>query len=189
MTSLSDEERRERERTRKREWKRLDYEKHPEKYRAASTRFYWKNRDAILGTRVTYLREYYETNKVRIATKQREYSATHSAEAVERVRQWKLANPGRARINAEHGTRRRRARLHLVISETYTSEDVIALWGTLCHICLTEIDMEAPRSTKAMGWEVGLHIDHVIPISKNGPDTLANVRPSHGLCNLKKQAN
>jgi len=33
----------------------------------------------------------------------------------------------------------------------------------------------------------GLQIDHVIPIVKGGPDTLNNVRPAHGLCNIKKK--
>jgi len=36
---------------------------------------------------------------------------------------------------------------------------------------------------------MGLHIDHVMPLSKGGPDTLENVRPAHGSCNVKKQAN
>jgi 5-methylcytosine-specific restriction endonuclease McrA len=33
-----------------------------------------------------------------------------------------------------------------------------------------------------------LHIDHVYPLSKGGLDTLENVRPSHGKCNIVKWA-
>jgi len=29
-------------------------------------------------------------------------------------------------------------------------------------------------------------VDHIVPISKGGNDTIENVRPSHGLCNLRK---
>ena len=49
--------------------------------------------------------------------------------------------------------------------------------------------MNAPRQTGLDGWENGLQIDHLIPISKGGPDTLINVRPTHGLCNLRKLNN
>ncbi len=46
--------------------------------------------------------------------------------------------------------------------------------------------MNAPRKPGIPGWEFGLHIEHVVPISKNGADALYNVRPSHGICNLQK---
>jgi len=34
-----------------------------------------------------------------------------------------------------------------------------------------------------------LHIDHLVPLAKGGSDTLENVRPAHGICNLRKWAN
>jgi len=33
-----------------------------------------------------------------------------------------------------------------------------------------------------------LHFDHVVPLSKGGPHTTENIRPSHSTCNLKKGA-
>jgi len=73
--------------------------------------------------------------------------------------------------------------------ENYSEIEVLNLYGTDCHICSTEIDLLAPRKCGEPGWEIGLHIDHLIPISKGGPDTLSNVRPAHGSCNLSKWAN
>lgn len=70
----------------------------------------------------------------------------------------------------------------------YSEKDVIETYGTLCHICNEEIDMDAPRQCGKPGWERALHIDHVYPLSKGGTDTLDNVRPSHGECNIKKWA-
>lgn len=70
--------------------------------------------------------------------------------------------------------------------EPYTLKQVINIYGTNCHICLDLIDMDAPRRVGWGGWEKGLHIDHVIPLSKGGDDTLENVRPSHGQCNIMK---
>lgn len=72
--------------------------------------------------------------------------------------------------------------------EPYTEKQVIEKYGTVCHLCNVEIDFSAPRYTGKPGWQNGLHIDHVIPISRGGPDILENVRPSHGLCNLSKNA-
>jgi 5-methylcytosine-specific restriction endonuclease McrA len=55
-------------------------------------------------------------------------------------------------------------------------------------LCNTAVDLNAPRKSGIPGWEKGLHIDHFIPVSKGGPDTLNNVRPTHGLCNIRKHA-
>ena len=70
----------------------------------------------------------------------------------------------------------------------YTETEVLERYGTVCHICNTEIDMNSPRGTGKPGWEKGLQIDHVIPLSKGGDHTIENVRPSHGHCNLTKSA-
>lgn len=86
----------------------------------------------------------------------------------------------RARERAKN--RRRRASQ----SVPYNELQVIATYGIDCNICGLEIDFMAPRKAGIPGWERGLHIDHLLPISKGGPDTLENVRPTHGLCNLQK---
>ena len=70
----------------------------------------------------------------------------------------------------------------------YSDADVLSKYGLDCHICQTPIDLNAPRRVGRDGWEKGLHIDHVYPLSKGGLDTLENVRPSHGQCNVIKWA-
>ena len=92
---------------------------------------------------------------------------------------------GRDRIRrASHA---RRAREAGVDSESFTDETLLEVYGTDCYICLEPIDLNAPRHvSQGAGWERGLHREHVIPISKGGPNTLVNCRPSHALCNLKK---
>ncbi len=70
----------------------------------------------------------------------------------------------------------------------YSDLQVLELYGTKCHICGEEIDLQAERQCGRPGWEKGLHIDHVIPLSKGGDDTIENVRPSHGQCNIIKWA-
>ena len=71
--------------------------------------------------------------------------------------------------------------------EFYSDTDVINIYGTNCHLCEQPIDMNASRrSGIGENWEFGLHIDHIVPISSGGPDTLENVRPAHGICNIRK---
>jgi 5-methylcytosine-specific restriction endonuclease McrA len=51
---------------------------------------------------------------------------------------------------------------------------------------ILEIDLENSRKIGSLGWKTSLQVDHVIPISKGGSDTLENVRPSHAICNMQK---
>lgn len=80
----------------------------------------------------------------------------------------------------------RRARVAGLNYEVFTDIEMLALYGTDCHICLEPIDLDAPRRVGVPGWELGLHREHVVPITKGGGTTLENCRPSHGLCNLMK---
>jgi hypothetical protein len=68
----------------------------------------------------------------------------------------------------------------------FSANMVIETYGTDCHLCGGAIDLSAPRTAGKPGWEKSLHIDHVIPLSRGGDDTLENVRPSHGKCNIRK---
>ena len=70
--------------------------------------------------------------------------------------------------------------------EPYKRMQVIEEYGPICHLCLEFIDIEISRRIGQDGWEKSLHIDHVIPLSKCGDDTLDNVRPSHAICNMRK---
>lgn len=81
---------------------------------------------------------------------------------------------------------RRRARKLNNGTEFYTRKDVLDKYGNICLICNIPIDLSISGKPGSPGWENGLHIDHIIPISKGGPDTLKNVRPTHGRCNLTR---
>jgi 5-methylcytosine-specific restriction endonuclease McrA len=85
-------------------------------------------------------------------------------------------------------SRRTRARKLNVGFGYYRDEDVINTYGTDCHICNEPIDFSAPRQAGKEGWEKGFQVDHVYPLSRGGEDTLENVRPAHGYCNIVKWA-
>lgn len=66
--------------------------------------------------------------------------------------------------------------------------EILERWGTDCYICNEPIDMEAPRHTRGtVGWDKGLNIDHVVPISKGGEATIDNLKPAHVRCNIQKR--
>ena len=60
-------------------------------------------------------------------------------------------------------------------------EQVVREYGTDCHICNEPIDLTLPRTSK-----LGLTVDHLIPLSRGGTDTLDNLRPAHWTCNRRK---
>jgi hypothetical protein len=103
-----------------------------------------------------------------------------------RKKAWRSNNKDASRkINRKHSNKRRALKLDNGYEE-YTEEQVLELYGINCNICSLPIDLNAQRQVGKPGWENGLHIDHVVPISKGGPDMLSNVRPTHGLCNIIK---
>ena len=77
--------------------------------------------------------------------------------------------------------RRRKANLKNVISEPYTDQQILDKYGHNCYLCQEPIDFTVPRTEPK-----GFQVEHVIAISKGGPDTLENVRPSHAYCNWSK---
>jgi len=96
---------------------------------------------------------------------------------------WNKENP--ERMNA--AARKRRAVKLQNGWEPYTEAQVLDLYGADCYLCHNLINLQAPRRIgKENGWELGLHIDHVVPIIAGGADTLENVRPTHAICNMKK---
>ena len=142
---------------------REQFAKNREESNARRKANYWANQDRERATRKSYYERTIET--------QRQSS-----------REWRKDNPEKVR---EQG-RKIRAQRAAVPTERYSTQDVLDKWGTNCHLCGKPIDLKAPRATHTAGWENGLQLDHVIPISSGGPDILDNVKPSHGKCNIGK---
>lgn len=112
------------------------------------------------------------------------YQKNHGERLTEYVRGYMKDNPDWTIRSME----RRKLRLQFVKSEKYTTQDVLDAWGTICHICKEEIDISIRRNytDRSPGWEMSLTLDHVIPVSYGGSDTLENVKPAHSICNTKK---
>jgi len=112
-------------------------------------------------------------------------------------KKWKESNPERYRElqqkyyknNPEKSAMRSRKRRALKINalhKSYTKQEILDKYGSLCHICNLGIDLKAPRKIGVLGWEFGLHLEHVVDLALGGIDSIENVKPAHGICNLKK---
>jgi 5-methylcytosine-specific restriction endonuclease McrA len=146
---------------------KLSRDKNPEKYRQTNLAYYYKNKDA--------LNEYRRAKWPELYKSKIEYHK-------QKGKRYRTENPDKIAGIA----RRKRAKKKANGWEKYSEAQVLAIHGAVCHICTKPIDLSLPRKIGVEGWEMGLHIDHVIPISKGGPDKLSNVRPSHGRCNIAK---
>lgn len=151
--------------------------------------------------RYEYEKRYWEKNPEKLKEKRarngKVWRKRHPDKARLKEKKWRLANPEKRReierrFRESHPNKsrddaiRRRALELGVESVRYTEDDIFAKWGSDCHICGETVDLKAPRQVGVSGWEKGLHLDHVLAISKGGPDTPDNVKPSHGICNLRK---
>ena len=168
--------------------------RNPERTRLQNKKWKKSNSDQVKSSAV----EYYRVNQERI----KQMSATWRSQNSERVKahgkEWREANRERkkttnkkwrqANPEKELATRRRRrARKLNRPSEHYTVHEILNIYGSDCHICGNTIDLNAPRgSGRKIGWELGLHLDHVIPLAVGGTDLKSNVRPAHAVCNIKK---
>jgi 5-methylcytosine-specific restriction endonuclease McrA len=117
----------------------------------------------------------------------RNYYKNNPGKVYEINRRWAAKNPEKVKEYSRRIFAKRKAQKLLSKTEKYTEAQVLELYGSKCHICQEEIDLQANRSSNMQDWQRGLHIDHLIPLSKNGDDTIENVRPAHALCNMLKR--
>ena len=96
---------------------------------------------------------------------------------------WRKNNPEKRRAKDMQRAARKKG---ATVLELFTTQDILDAWGTDCHICNIPIDLSLPRHVKDC--TDGLHLDHVIPLFSGGAHSVENVRPSHGICNLRKGA-
>jgi 5-methylcytosine-specific restriction endonuclease McrA len=142
-------------------------------------------------------KEYYQANREKVSQRRKDDRQANPEKFRKRDREYRQANPEVSKIWAQENlervreltresARKRRALKLQNGHSPYSEAAILSLHGTNCHLCNQPIDFDAPRQIGKPGWELGLHIDHVIPISKGGSDTLKNVKPAHGLCNITK---
>lgn len=134
----------------------------------------------------TYRRKHYAANKTRIRemrdkahnpAKEREWSRkSYEAHREQRLAAGKLWQRGNLHKFRIYGSTRRAMELAVFVEDVDHCV-VFTRDKGMCGICRTPVDPSSP-------WE----IDHIIPISKQGPHSYANVQLSHRKCNRSKSA-
>jgi 5-methylcytosine-specific restriction endonuclease McrA len=121
------------------------------------------------------------------AKRRRDYYASNSNKVYEINRRWAAKNPEKVKEYSRRIFAKRKALKQENGHVPYTEAEVLEIYGLVCHVCNLDINIEAPRVTSGGdGWELGLQLDHVIPLSKGGSDSIDNIKPIHVLCNMKK---
>ena len=100
----------------------------------------------------------------------------------EKEKQWYRDNPDKRHNN------KNRKRVKGGKHRAYTRNQIIKRDGTDCYLCKTPVDFTAPHVQGQPGWETYPHVEHVIPLSLGGDDTLDNVKLAHAKCNIDKGA-
>ncbi len=90
-------------------------------------------------------------------------------------RAWREANPELVRQYRKAGKARWRARRQGATTERVSYVAILERDGLVCHLCRIAID--GPDD---------LHFDHVVPLSRGGEHSMANIKPAHAGCNLRK---
>jgi hypothetical protein len=144
--------------------------------------YFYKHRKGLHPSCKTCVKAYYLANPERAKATAKAHYLANQERKRKLAKSWSLANPDkrRAAIN------KRRA-LKLGNGHTpYTESEMLERYGTVCYLCNEEIDLKAPRSSGALGYEKSLWKEHVLALTNGGPDTLDNVKPSHAVCNQLK---
>lgn len=120
------------------------------------------------------------------------------ADECQRLLRNEQARSGRDKYAAKHGrsreslyrdpeersdqARRRRAMMALVETEVFAARDVFEAGRWICGLCGDPIDPELKHPHRQSAT-----LDHIVPISKGGPHTMANCQPAHYSCNASKR--
>lgn len=88
-----------------------------------------------------------------------------------RRRAWET-NPEK---NREYARRYQALKLAATVGEVDYGA-LIEQFGMVCHLC-----------RQAIADLSDLHFDHVVPLVRGGEHSMANVRPAHAACNLRKK--
>lgn len=126
--------------------------------------YYLLNKETLSIRKKTH----YQDNKIEYVIRAHNYYKNNSKKIKDKVKDYNNTIYKKQRIL---NVRKRRALKKNAFVQHFKHEEIINKYGDKCFYCL-----------------IGKfeHIDHYIPLSKNGEHTLENIRPSCASCNMSK---
>ncbi len=122
-------------------------------------------------------REWKKQNREKLARKSRAWYHANSERALEARKVYVAANRDRARIWGRKAANKRLAIKKDLFVEDVDPRVVFERDKGICGICREPVDVQS-------NWE----LDHIIPLSKRGPHSYANIQLAHRRCNRSKGA-
>jgi 5-methylcytosine-specific restriction endonuclease McrA len=104
----------------------------------------------------------------------RDYYERNRQEVISRSKKWAEENADKVRVAKANNRRRRRAAKNASKGH-FTVEEFDALCPTYGYACLS-----------CSATDRVLEADHVVPLTKGGPDEISNIQPLCGECNRRK---
>ena len=162
------------------------YEQNRERIAQYCREYYFLHRDAIKARitqwkkdHATRIREQekdrYKNDPEAFDRRTREWQVSHKDKVRETQRAWKKANPDRVRAkNQSRRARKTGAAADLTVAQW---NEILVMHDYRCRYCGAKFSREFPATQ-----------DHVIPLSKGGHHTSANVVPACRSCNSRKGA-
>lgn len=92
-------------------------------------------------------------------------------------RKWATKNRHKTSVYGSNYRARKRNTEH----ESYDRLEVFRLKGEYCYLCGENICLNI-----SFPHPFSLSIDHIVPVSRGGSDTIMNVAPTHLSCNIRK---
>lgn len=137
-----------------------------------SRKGYETNRERRRPQRNANERAYYARNRERISAVSRKRNAATREQVAARNKAYYALHRERLIQRSSETTAARRK--GMVIVERVSRANVLTAHSGLCGICHERVDPAR--------W----HLDHIVPISRGGVHSYANVQPTHPFCNLSK---
>jgi 5-methylcytosine-specific restriction endonuclease McrA len=131
-------------------------------------------------------RDWYYANRETIAERWRVRQRTDpefARAAYERAKAWAEANPERWAEHRRKHVTSYRAKQRDNFIEAVSHREVYDRDGGICYLCGEPIPLD-------VDWRDGLafQVDHVVPVTRDGEHSYANVRATHRKCNRRKGA-
>lgn len=157
-------------------------ESNRERISAKGKNRYWAKREYLLA----YNREWYKANREYVAEYQKAYNIANRERITERNREYerkrRKTNPEKVREQQRLANHRRRIR-KLNNGGSFTADDLVTIRAA-----------QTDKQGRLICWACGKpikgtpHLDHWIPLDKQGANDPGNLHYMHAKCNLTKQA-